>query len=216
MDKIYKLTANEYARMRGITTSAVRKRRLKGLEENNFKKIGSNYYYRTPERDRPNIVEVTPHNNPKFTGSDFRPKKKLKDYYKKKRRRNVPEGEENYHNARNGWQLKQLNDMRKLTRLENDLSEDGILEIKDDIIEVAKQRVADRKKEEAKRRASHQSAINEHKNRSLKNYGGWINESNAGYNDPTYHNGNAQDVYPDKFRPTNRGDKKRTKEYNNL
>lgn len=36
--------------------------------------------------------------------------------------------------------------MRKLTRLENDLSEDGILEIKDDIIEVAKQRVADRKK----------------------------------------------------------------------
>ena len=38
MDKIYKLTANEYARMRGITTSAVRKRRLKGLEENNFKK----------------------------------------------------------------------------------------------------------------------------------------------------------------------------------
>jgi len=213
MDKIYKLTANEYARMRGITTSAVRKRRLKGLEENNFKKIGSNYYYRTPERDRPNIVEVTPHNNPKFTGSDFRPKKKLKDYYKKKRRRNVPEGEENYHNARNGWQLKQLNDMRKLTRLENDLSEDGILEIKDDIIEVAKQRVADRKKEEAKRRASHQSAINEHKNRSLKNYGGWINESNAGYNDPTYHNGNAQDVYPDKFRPTNRGDKKRTKEY---
>jgi|TARA_R100001163_G_C5064570_1_gene202235 hypothetical protein len=213
MDKIYKLTANEYARMRGITTSAVRKRRLKGLEENNFKKIGSNYYYRTPERDRPNIVEVTPHNNPKFTGSDFRPKKRLKDYYKKKRRRNVPEGEENYHNARNGWQLKQLNDMRKLTRLENDLSEDGILEIKDDIIEVAKQRVADRKKEEAKRRASHQSAINEHKNRSLKNYGGWINESNAGYNDPTYHNGNAQDVYPDKFRPTNRGDKKRTKEY---
>jgi hypothetical protein len=199
--------------MRGITTSAVRKRRLKGLEENNFKKIGSNYYYRTPERDRPNIVEVTPHNNPKFTGSDFRPKKRLKDYYKKKRRRNVPEGEENYHNARNGWQLKQLNDMRKLTRLENDLSEDGILEIKDDIIEVAKQRVADRKKEEAKRRASHQSAINEHKNRSLKNYGGWINESNAGYNDPTYHNGNAQDVYPDKFRPTNRGDKKRTKEY---
>ena len=199
--------------MRGITTSAVRKRRLKGLEENNFKKIGSNYYYRTPERDRPNIVEVTPHNNPKFTGSDFRPKKRLKDYYKKKRRRNVPEGEENYHNARNGWQLKQLNDMRKLTRLENDLSEDGILEIKGDIIEVAKQRVADRKKEEAKRRASHQSAINEHKNRSLKNYGGWINESNAGYNDPTYHNGNAQDVYPDKFRPTNRGDKKRTKEY---
>ena len=37
MDKIYKFTPSEYAKLRGITTSAVRKRRLKGLEKNNFK-----------------------------------------------------------------------------------------------------------------------------------------------------------------------------------
>ena len=146
MDKIFKFTPSEYAKLRGISTSAVRKRRLNGLEKNNFKIENGKYYYRTPERDRPNIVEVTPHNNPKFHGSDYRPKKSLKEYTKKKRRRNVSEGNENYHNARNGWQLKQLNDMRKLTRLQNDLSEDGILEIKDDIIDIAKQRVADRKR----------------------------------------------------------------------
>jgi len=33
MDKIFKLTASEYASMLGLTTSAIRKRRLKGLEK---------------------------------------------------------------------------------------------------------------------------------------------------------------------------------------
>jgi len=203
MDKIFKFTPSEYAKLRGISTSAVRKRRLNGLEKNNFKIENGKYYYRTPERDRPNIVEVTPHNNPKFHGSDYRPKKSLKEYTKKKRRRNVSEGNENYHNARNGWQLKQLNDMRKLTRLQNDLSEDGILEIKDDIIDIAKQRVADRKKKEAKIRASHVAAINDQK--STKNYGGFFNESNKGYDSMSYHNGRAHNENPNKFRPTNRG-----------
>ena len=203
MDKIFKFTPSEYAKLRGISTSAVRKRRLNGLEKNNFKIENGKYYYRTPERDRPNIVEVTPHNNPKFHGSDYRPKKSLKEYTKKKRRRNVSEGNENYHNARNGWQLKQLNDMRKLTRLQNDLSEDGILEIKDDIIDIAKQRVADRKKKEAKIRASHVAAINDQK--FTKNYGGFFNESNKGYDSMSYHNGRAHNENPNKFRPTNRG-----------
>ena len=203
MDKIFKFTPSEYAKLRGISTSAVRKRRLNGLEKNNFKIENGKYYYRTPERDRPNIVEVTPHNNPKFHGSDYRPKKSLKEYTKKKRRRNVSEGNENYHNARNGWQLKQLNDMRKLTRLENDLSEDGILEIKDDIIEVAKQRVAERKKKEAQVRASHVAAIRDQK--VTKNYGGFFNESNKGYSDMSYHNGRAHNENPNKFKPTNRG-----------
>jgi len=203
MDKIFKFTPSEYAKLRGISTSAVRKRRLNGLEKNNFKIENGKYYYRTPERDRPNIVEVTPHNNPKFHGSDYRPKKSLKEYTKKKRRRNVSEGNENYHNARNGWQLKQLNDMRKLTRLQNDLSEDGILEIKDDIIDIAKQRVADRKKKEAQVRASHVAAIRDQK--STKNYGGIFNESNKGYDSMSYHNGRAHNENPNKFRPTNRG-----------
>ena len=212
MDKIYKFTPSEYARLRGITTSAVRKRRLNGLEKNNFKEIGGKYFYKKPERDRPNIVEVTPHNNPKFNGSGYRPKKTLSQYYKKKkRRRNVEEGKENYHNARNGWQLKQLNDMRKLERLKGELSADGILELRDDIIDIAKARVADRKKEEAKVRASHMSAIRQHKDKA-KSYVVWFNESNSGYNDATYHNGRSHEHTPSKFVATNRG-KTETKKY---
>ena len=212
MDKIFKFTPSEYAKLRGISTSAVRKRRLNGLEKNNFKIENGKYYYRTPERDRPNIVEVTPHNNPKFHGSDFRPKKSLNHYKKKKRRRNVSEGDENYHNARNGWQLKQLNDMRKMERLKNELSEDGILEIRDDIIDIAKQRVADRKKKTAELRATHIAAIREQENKISRNYGGFFNESNKGYNDQTYHNGRAHDTSPTKFVATNRG-KTITKNY---
>ena len=153
MDKIFKLTASEYASMLGLTTFAIRKRRLKGLEENNFKFENVKYFYKAPERDRPNIVEVTPHNNPKFHGSQFRPLKYKSQYNRKKRRRNVAEGETNYHNARNGWQLEQLNNMRKLAKLNNELSADGLLEIKDDIIAVAKDRVQQRKKREAQSRA---------------------------------------------------------------
>jgi hypothetical protein len=43
--------------------------------------------------------------------------------------------------------------MRKLAKLNNELSADGLLEIKDDIIAVAKDRVQQRKKREAQSRA---------------------------------------------------------------
>ena len=45
MDKIFKFTPSEYAKLRGISTSAVRKRRLNGLEKNNFKIENGKYYY---------------------------------------------------------------------------------------------------------------------------------------------------------------------------
>ena len=37
MDKIFKLTPLEYAQMKGLSTSGIRKRRLAGKEEGNFK-----------------------------------------------------------------------------------------------------------------------------------------------------------------------------------
>ena len=49
-----------------------------------------------------------------------------------------------YHKARNGHQLKALNDLRQLTRINKSLNESQIAEITDDIIEVAKQRRRER------------------------------------------------------------------------
>ena len=44
-------------------------------------------------------------------------------YYKKKgRRRHLPATEDtNYHNARNGWQLEQLNNLRQMARIKGEL-----------------------------------------------------------------------------------------------
>lgn len=73
----YKFTASEFAKMLGITTSAVRKQRLKGKLEGQYIKKGSEYFYASPPKSRPNKVEVTPYSNPKFHGSVYRPKNTL-------------------------------------------------------------------------------------------------------------------------------------------
>ena len=64
----FKLTASEYAKILGITTSAVRKKRLAGKARraNIFQK-DSKYFYAPPGKSRPNKVEVTPYNNPKIS-----------------------------------------------------------------------------------------------------------------------------------------------------
>tara|TARA_R100000742_G_C4278536_1_gene101505 strand:+ start:2834 stop:3511 length:678 start_codon:yes stop_codon:yes gene_type:complete len=148
MEDVFKLTPKEYAEMLGISTSAVRKQRLKGQLKNEFLEKNGKYFYKVPERDRPNIVQGTPHNNPKFHGSIFRPKKYKSQYRTTKRRRNVPENETNYANAHNGWQLQQLNNMRQMARINKELSEDQIQHLTPTIFKIAKERHAEEKKKE--------------------------------------------------------------------
>ena len=157
MDMKYKFNAGEYSKMLGITPSALRKRRLSGKLEGQFIKKGSEYFYSSQETHRPN--------KDKFTVNVSR---------SKHRRRNVPDSCTNYHKARNGHQLKALNDLRQLTRINKSLNESQIAEITDDIIEVAKQRRRERiaqQEQEAQR------------NLTKTNYGGFINCNNRGIKD---------------------------------
>ena len=116
MDK-FKLTASEYAKILGITTSAVRKKRLAGKLEGQYVQKDSKYFYAPPGKSRPNKVEVTPYNNPKFHGSVYRPKKHP-SYYFRKKNRNVPYDETRYENAPNGSQLQLTNDLRQKARID--------------------------------------------------------------------------------------------------
>lgn len=151
MNETYKFTASEYAKMLGITTSALRKRRLKGQLQDQFIEQNGKYFYKTPERDRPNIVPGTPHDNPKFHGSMFRPKKYKSQY--KKRRRYIPATEDtNYHNARNGWQLQQLNNLRQMARIREELTKDQLLEITPEIFEIARERHTQKQRMQAQKR----------------------------------------------------------------
>ena len=135
MDQIYKLTPKEFADMLKFSTSYIRKLRLAKKLEGWYTVIDGKYFYRVPDKDRPNLVSETPHQNPKFTGSQFRPKKYKSLYYKKKgRRRHLPATEDtNYHNARNGWQLEQLNNLRQMARIKGELEKDELLEITPEI-----------------------------------------------------------------------------------
>ena len=146
MDLKYKFTANEYARMQGITASALRKRRLSGKLEGQYIKKDSEYFYCITQTDCPNKESFTPINS-------------------RKRRRNVPRSDVRYHKAHNGHQLQLANDLKQMARIQRSLNENQIAEITPDIIEVAKQRRQSRINEQLQKQQDM---------KPTKNYGGWL------------------------------------------
>ena len=56
MDKDFRLTSSEYARLLGITNEALRSRRRRNQEDGNFIQIENKFWWKTPSRDRP--IEV--------------------------------------------------------------------------------------------------------------------------------------------------------------
>jgi len=145
----FKLTASEFAKMLGISTSAVRHQRLNGKLEGQYIKKDLKYFYASPSKSRPNIVEVTPHNNPKFTGSIYKPKK-YKSQYSKKKNRNVPYDETKYHNAPNGHQLQLTNDLRTMERIKGKLKASDLEYITDDLVLEVKKRKAQKLADQVK------------------------------------------------------------------
>jgi hypothetical protein len=145
----FKFNAPEYAKLLGISTSAIRKRRLSGKLDGQFEKRNSEYFYKAPPKDRPNKVAVTPYNFKQFTAGDrssvYRPKK-YPSYYSRStnRSRNVPYDETKYENAPNGHQLQLTNDLRQKMRIDQKLkasdlewiTDDLVLEVKEQLIEL--------------------------------------------------------------------------------
>jgi len=154
----FKLTASEFAKMLGITTSAVRHQRLKGKLEGQYVQKDSKYFYASPVKSRPNIVPVTPYMNPKFNGSAFRPKK-YKSQYSKKKNRNVPYDETKYANAPNGSQLQLTNDLRTKARIDSKLAASDLKYITDDVVLEVKRRKAKALADKVKS-SRHQSSLN--------------------------------------------------------
>jgi len=157
MDNEFKFNANEYAQLLHITPSALRKRRLAGKLDGQFKKVNQNYFYKYHAKDGPNMKSGTfPVSRPKH------------------RRRNVPRSMVQYHKAHNGHQLQLANDLKQMARIQRSLTEHQIAEITPDIIEVAKER-------RAKRLREHQQQLKQ--NINTTNYGGFISCNNRGYTD---------------------------------
>ena len=156
LKKTFKFTAPEYAKMLGISTSALRHRRRRNNLEGEYVKIGSEYFYKTPPRDRPNIVRFTPHNDPRFLVGDkvsqFRPKKYRSLYNRKggSRRRDVPYDLTGYHNAANGWQLQLTNDLRQKARIDGKLEVSQLNGLTDRVVEQVLKNIAKEKADKIK------------------------------------------------------------------
>lgn len=137
MDKDFRLTSSEYAKMLGITTEGLRSRRRRGLEDGNFKQIEKVFWWKSPGKDRPIAVEKS-----KMNGGP----RSVKPGSRKRRRGVMLEGKEtNYHNARNGWQLEELNRVRALGKIRDKLGDEVVDEISPELFELAKKRVQEKK-----------------------------------------------------------------------
>ena len=118
MNDNFKFTAQEYAQMCQISTSALRKRRLAGKLEGQYV-FKNNMYLYAPLR--PN----------KVSGTGKSPLSQVR-----KRRRNIPRHKTKY--TRTHMAL--ANDVKQLARIQRVLREEQIAEITPEIFEVAKER----------------------------------------------------------------------------
>ena len=150
MDSVFRLTSDEYSKILGITTEALRSRRRRNQEDGNFKKVGKVFWWKSPTKDRPYIGGTR--SNDRVPGS-------LKPASRKRRRGVMLNGEQtNYHNARNGFQLEELNRVRALGKIRDELGDEVLDEITPELFEQAKKRVAE-KKEEAFKKANEKAQV---------------------------------------------------------
>jgi len=150
MDKNYRLTSEEYARLLGISTEALRSRRRRGKYKNYIQDDNGNYWW---ENDRPYQDNTIFNDRPQRVRNGLVRLPGAKKIDRRVRRRGVlAKGEQtNYHNARNGWQLEELNRVRALTKIRDQLGDEFVDEISPELIKLAKERVQKRKEKEVEK-----------------------------------------------------------------
>ena len=150
MDSIFRLTSDEYSKIIGISTEALRSRRRRGHEEGNFKKVGKVFWWKSPSRDRPIVVDKR--SNDRVPSSSSPVASSSKPVTRKRRRGVMLKGEQtNYHNARNGFQLEELNRVRALGKIRDELGDEVVDEISPELFELAKKNVQKKKEEKFKK-----------------------------------------------------------------
>ncbi len=145
MDKNFRLTSSEYARLVGLSAEALRSRRRRNQEDGNFIIVDNKFWWKAPPKDRP--LTVRPPTNDRGTRSSF-----LATPKKKRRRGAMLRGEKtNYHNASNGWQLEELNRVRALGKIRDSLGDEVVDEITPELFDLAKKNVQKKKDDEFKK-----------------------------------------------------------------
>ena len=141
MEKDFRLTSSEYAKMRGLSVEALRSRRRRELERDNFICIDGKYWWKN---DRPITV------NKKAKDRLNRGPSSPFPAPRKRRRGALIKGQEtNYHNAVNGWQLEEHNLVKHLAKIRYDKGDKLVDEITPEVIKIAKKNLDEKNQKAA-------------------------------------------------------------------
>ena len=143
MEKDFRLTSSEYAKMRGLSVEALRSRRRRELERDNFICIDGKYWWKN---DRPITVNKKVNNRLNRDPRSPLPAPRVR------RRGALIKGQEtNYHNAVNGWQLEEHNLVKHLAKIRYDKGDKLVDEITPEVIKIAKKNLDEKNRIEAEK-----------------------------------------------------------------
>ena len=137
MEKDFRLTSSEYAKLRDLSVEALRSRRRRELEKDNYICIEGKYWWKS---DRPMTVNKK-RNSRRVSG----PRSPL-PAPRKRNRGALARGEKNdYPN----WKMEDRNKVLALAKIRDDLGDEVCDEITPELFDLAKKRVAEKKLKKA-------------------------------------------------------------------
>ena len=137
MEKDFRLTSSEYAKIRGLSVEALRSRRRRELENGNFILKNGNYFWKN---DRPITV------NKKVNDRLIRVPRSLIPVSRTRNRGALARGEKpDYPN----WKMEDRNRVLALAKIRDNLGDEVVDEITPELFDLAKKRVAEKKLKKA-------------------------------------------------------------------
>ena len=137
MEKDFRLTSSEYAKMHDLSVEALRSRRRRELERGNFICVDGKYWWK---RDRP--IAVNKKRNSRLVPDPRRP-----SHAPRKRNRGaLARGEKpDYPN----WKMEERNQVLALAKIRDNLGDEVVDEITPELFDLAKKRIAEKKLKKA-------------------------------------------------------------------
>jgi len=137
MEKNFRLTSSEYAKIRGLSVEALRSRRRRELERGNFILKNGNYLWKN---DRPMTVK-------KINSSHLVLDPRSSIHAPRTRNRGaLARGEKPLYP---NWQMEERNRILALAKIRDDLGDEVVDEITPELFKLAKKKVAERKQKKA-------------------------------------------------------------------
>ena len=143
MEKNFRLTSSEYAKLHDLSVEALRSRRRRELEKDNYICVEGKYWWRS---DRPFTV------NKKGNSRPIHGPRSPSHAPRKRNRGALARGEKpDYPN----WKMEERNKVLALAKIRDDLGDEVVDEITPELFDLAKKRVTEKKLKKASNEVEH-------------------------------------------------------------